>query len=186
VIFLSGLAPPSGSCRGGDLRGLYSALSQDSMLVVEDFPLVVWGLCFGKVGGGISCRVGPVWGYSRTGPQCLPTPPFSASSNYAAIVCIGSGCYIWSISPVLSSVLCEFKYAPSNSLSLFLLSEAVGPCLKTTWPGDSLLSPVHLVVLLLQCHLFCLRLWNPDLFTRRATLSRTCCFRLLFDPAGHL
>ena len=43
-----------GLCRGGDLCGLYSALSQDGTLVVEDIPLVVWGLCFGKVGGGIS------------------------------------------------------------------------------------------------------------------------------------
>ena len=31
----------------------------------------------------------PVRGYRRTGPQCLPTPPVSASSNYAAIVCVG-------------------------------------------------------------------------------------------------
>ena len=33
--------------------GLYSALSQDGKLVVEAIPLVVWGLCFGKVGGVI-------------------------------------------------------------------------------------------------------------------------------------
>jgi hypothetical protein len=47
----------------------------------------------------------------------------SASSIYGAIVCVrglGSCCYMWSISPVLSGVLCEFKYAPSNSLSLDL------------------------------------------------------------------
>ena len=123
MIFLSGLAPPSGSCRGGDLRGLYLALSQGSKLVVEDIALVVWGLCFGNVGGVVSCMVGPVRGYCRTGPQCLPTPPVSASSIYAAIVCVGglgSVCYIWSISPVLSNVLCEFKYARSNSLSFSL------------------------------------------------------------------
>ena len=93
--------------------------------MVEDIPLVVWGLCFGKVGGVISCLFGSVRGYHRTGPQCLPTPPFSASSIYAALDCVrglGSVCYIWSTSPVLSSVLCEFKYAVSNSLflSLFL------------------------------------------------------------------
>ena len=70
VIFLSGLAPPPlGLCRGGDLCGLYSALSQDGKLVVEDIPLVVWGLCFGKVGGVISFLFGPVggvigWGHS--------------------------------------------------------------------------------------------------------------------------
>ncbi|XP_055721765.1 ATP-dependent RNA helicase A protein-like [Salvelinus fontinalis] len=66
---------PLGLCRGGDLCGLYSALSQDGKLVVEDFPLVVWGLCFGKVGGVISFLFGPVWGYHRMGPQCLLTPP---------------------------------------------------------------------------------------------------------------
>ena len=42
---------PFGLCRGEDLCGLYSDLSQDGKLVVEDIPLVVWGLCFGKVGG---------------------------------------------------------------------------------------------------------------------------------------
>ena len=51
-------------------------------------------------------------------------------------------------------------------------------CLRTTWPDDSLLSPAHLVMLLLQCQLFCLQLWNPGLFTGRATLCQTCCFGL--------
>ena len=92
MIFLSGLAPPPlGLCRGGDLCGLYSALSQDGKLVVEDIPLVVWGLCFGKVGGVISCLFGPVRGYRRTGPQCLLTPPVSASSIYAAVVYVSGG-----------------------------------------------------------------------------------------------
>ena len=105
MIFLSGLAPPLGLCCGGDLCGQYLALSQDSKLVVDDISLVVWELCFGKVGGVISCLFGPVRGYRWTGPHCLPTPPVSASSVYAAIVCVrglGSVCYIWSISPVLS------------------------------------------------------------------------------------
>jgi hypothetical protein len=87
-------------------------------LVVEDIPLGEWGLCFGKVGG-----VGPVRGYHRMGPQCLLTPPVSASSIYAVVVCVGglgSVCYIWSTSPVLSGVLCEFKYALSNSAFLSL------------------------------------------------------------------
>ena len=88
MIFLSGLAPPLGLCRGGDLCGLYSALSQDGKLVVEDIPLVVWGLCFGKVGGVISFLFGPVRGCPRMGPQCLLTPPVSASSIYAAVVCV--------------------------------------------------------------------------------------------------
>ena len=72
---------------------------------------------------------------------------------------------------VFPGVLCEFKYALSNSLFLsFSLSLsqrtwALRPCLGTTWHDNSLLSPVHLAVLLLQFQLFCLRLWNPDLFT---------------------
>ena len=69
----------------------------------------------------------------------------------------------------------------SLAFSRFLFSLwawAPGPCLRTTWPDDFLLSPVHLVVLLLQFQRFCLRLWNPDLFTGHATLSWTYCFRL--------
>jgi hypothetical protein len=38
-------------------------------------------------------------------------------------------------------------------------------------------------VLLLQFQLLCLRLGNPDLFTERATLSQTCCFRLSLSTA---
>ena len=91
MVFLSGLAPPLGLCRGGDLCGLYSALSQDGKLVVEDIPVVVWWLCFGKMGGVISCLFGPVWGYHRMGPQCLLTPPVSASSSYAAVVYVSGG-----------------------------------------------------------------------------------------------
>ena len=61
-------------------------MSQDGQLVVEDIPLVVWGLCFGKVGGLISFLFGPVRGCPRMGPQCLLTPPVSACSIYAAVV----------------------------------------------------------------------------------------------------
>ena len=91
MIFLSGLAPPLGLCRGRDLCGLYSALSQDGKLLVEDIPLVLWGLCFGKVGGVISLLFGPVRGYHRMGPQCLLTPPVSATSIYAAVVHVSGG-----------------------------------------------------------------------------------------------
>ena len=83
LIFLSGLAPHLGLCRGGDLCGQYSALSQDGKLMVEDIPLVVWGLCFGKAGGVITFLSGRC---HRMGPQCLLTPPVSASSIYAAVV----------------------------------------------------------------------------------------------------
>ena len=37
-------APPWVRAVGGDLRELYLALSQDGKLVIEDIPLVVWGL----------------------------------------------------------------------------------------------------------------------------------------------
>ena len=81
MIFLSGLAPPLGLCRGGDLCGLYSALSQDGKLVVEDIPLVVWGLCFGKVGGVISFLFGLSgyiigWGHSVSSPLLSQPPVF--------------------------------------------------------------------------------------------------------------
>ncbi|XP_052344582.1 uncharacterized protein LOC118363790 isoform X2 [Oncorhynchus keta] len=36
---------------------------------------------------------------------------------------------------------------------------------------------------MLKFQLFCLRLWNSDLFTGRATLSRNCCFRLTRSTA---
>ena len=126
VIFLSGLA----LCRGRDLCGQYSALSQDGKLVVEDIPLAVWGLCFGKVGGVISCLFGPVRGYRRIGPQCLPSllsqpPVFMLSS--LCVRGLGSVCYIRSISPVLSSVLCEFKCALTNSLFLSFFLSLGGP-----------------------------------------------------------
>ena len=98
--------------------------------MVEDIPLVVWGLCFGKVGGVISFLFGPVRGCPRMGPQCLLTPPVSASSIYAAVVCVGglgSVCYIWSTSPVLFGGLCESKCAFSNSLLLSFFLSLGGP-----------------------------------------------------------
>ena len=110
-----------GLCRGGDLCLLYSALSQDGKLVVEVIPLGGWGLCFGEVGGVISSLFGPVRGYHRMGPQCLLTPRLSLQYLCWSSLCgggLGSVCYIWSTSPVISSVLCEFKYAPSFFLSL--------------------------------------------------------------------
>ena len=46
-----------------------------------------------------------------------------------------------------------------------------------------MMSLVHLAVLLLQFQLFCLRLWNPDLFTGRATCPRPAVFNSL-ETAG--
>ena len=86
------------------------------------------------MGGVISFLFGPVWGCPQMGPQCLLTPPVSTSSIYAAVVYVGglgSVCYIWSTSPVLSGVLCEFKYA----LSIFSLLEDLSP---RTMPQDYL------------------------------------------------
>ena len=92
--------------------------------MVGDFTLLVWGMCVGKVGVVISCLFGPVrgvWSDEATvspDPSCLSLQYLCCSS-----LCGGglrSVCYIWSVSPDLSGVLCEFKYAPSNYLSLFL------------------------------------------------------------------
>ena len=91
MIFLSGLAPPLGLCRGGDLCGLDSPSRDKAELVVADIPLVVGGRCFGKVGGVISFLFGPVRGWPRMGPQCLLTTPVSASSIYAAVVYVAGG-----------------------------------------------------------------------------------------------
>ena len=125
VIILAGLAPPPlGLCRGGELCGLYSALSQDDKLVVEDIPLLVWGLCFGKVGGV------PVWpcpGVSSDGATVSPDPScLSLQYLCCSSLCVeglGSVCYIWSTFPVL----CEFKYALSNSLFLSFFLSLGGP-----------------------------------------------------------
>jgi hypothetical protein len=70
---------------------------------------------------------------------------------------------------------------PSRTRLCFLFCSTTPTSLKVThtikWMTEnSWLSPVHLVVLLLQFQLFCLWLWNPDLFTGCATLSWTCCF----------
>jgi hypothetical protein len=82
---------------------IFVAYTQPCLRVViwwcADSPIVMWGLCFGKVGEVISCLVGPVRGYRQTGPQCLPTPAVSVSCIYAAIVCAGG------LGSVLSGVI---------------------------------------------------------------------------------
>ena len=77
-----------GQSDGPEIEAVFQSL--DGQSGVEDIPLAVWGLCFGKVGGVISFLFGPVRGCPRMGPQCLLTPPVSASSIYAAGV-YGSG-----------------------------------------------------------------------------------------------
>ena len=93
-------------------------------LVVEDIPLVVWGLCFGKVGGVISFLFGPVRGYHRTGQQCLLTPPVSASSIYAAVVYVSGGSVISGVFLLSYQVSCVnlsmLSLILSFSLSFFL------------------------------------------------------------------
>ena len=119
VIFLSGLAPPLGLCRGGDLCGPYSALSQDGKLVVEDIPPVVWGLCFGKVGGVISCLFGPVPGVSSGGATVSPDPScLSLQYLCCSSLCVGglgSVCYIWSTSPVLFGAVQKPSLKPQTA-----------------------------------------------------------------------
>ena len=90
MVILSGLAPPLGLCHGGDLCGLYSALSQDGNLVVEDIPLVVCGLCFGKVGGVISFLFGPVRGCPRMGPVSLEPSCLSLQCLCCSSLCRGA------------------------------------------------------------------------------------------------
>ena len=64
--------------------------------------------------------LGPVRKYRQMGPQrplthpCLSLQYMSCNSLCAGG--LGSVCYIWCNSPVLSGVLCEFKYYPSNSI----------------------------------------------------------------------
>uniref|UniRef100_A0A8C8HGY3 receptor protein-tyrosine kinase n=1 Tax=Oncorhynchus tshawytscha TaxID=74940 RepID=A0A8C8HGY3_ONCTS len=79
----------------------------------------------------------------------------------------------------IGSCTCKAGFEPDNGN----VCRALGPCLRTSWPDDSLLSPVHLAVLLLQFQLFCLRLWNPDLFTGHATCPRPAVFNTL-ETAG--
>ena len=57
MIFLSGLVPPSGLCREGDLRGVF----QGSKLVAKDIPQVVLGTVLWQSG----------WGYILPGWPCL-------------------------------------------------------------------------------------------------------------------
>ena len=101
-----------------------------SILVQVEIPQVVRGLCFGNMGGVIFCFVGPVQWYRWTGPQCpLTTAYLSLQYLCCNSLCareLGSVCHIWYNSPVLSGVLCEFKYPPSNS-SEDLLSEDLSP-----------------------------------------------------------
>ena len=77
-------------CAVADLCGLYLALSQDGKLVVEDIPLVVWGLCFGKVGG---VYILPVWlcpVVSLDGAT-VSSDPFCLSLQYLCAVVYVSG-----------------------------------------------------------------------------------------------
>lgn len=133
------------------------------------YPSSGVGAVLWQSGWGYILPVWPNLGVSSDGATVSPDPScLSLQYLCCSSLCVGglrSVCYIWSISPVLSGVLCEFKYALSNSffLSLSLRTWALGPCPRTTWHDDSLLSPVHLVVLLLQFQRFCLRLWNHDL-----------------------
>ena len=58
------------------------------------------------------------------------------------------------------------------------MSSVIGPDSQGRWMERVFNEVTCEAVLLLQFQLFCLRLWNPDLFTGCATLSQTCCFLL--------
>ena len=119
VIFLSVFAPQACAVE------IFVDYMQPCLRVVSwwsvDIPLVLWGLCFEKVGGVISCLVGPVWWYRWTGPQCPPIHPCLSLQYLCCNSLCASGlvsvCYIWFNYLVLSGVLCDFRYAPSTSLS---------------------------------------------------------------------
>jgi hypothetical protein len=75
VILLSGLVPSLGLCCGGDLCGLYPALSQDDKLVVEGIPLVVWGiLMLWQSGWSYILYVWPCLGVSSDEATVSPDP----------------------------------------------------------------------------------------------------------------
>ena len=99
----------------------------------------------------------PVWpcpGLSSNGATVSPDPScLSLQYLCCSTLCVeglGSVCYIWSTCPVLSGVLCEFKYALSNSLYLSFFLSLGGPapkdrasglpgmmppcCPQSTWP----------------------------------------------------
>jgi hypothetical protein len=120
VIFLSGFVPP----RACAVEEIFVGYTQPCLRVVGwwsvDIPTVVWGLCISKVGGVISCLVGPIVERGHSVPtQCCLSLQYLCCYSLC-VRGLGSVCYIWCNSPVLFGVLCEFKYVPSNSLSLSL------------------------------------------------------------------
>ena len=97
MIFLSGLAPPWAHA----MEEIFVAYTQACLRVVSwwsvDIPLVVWGLCFGKVSGVKYCL--DLSGSIVECGQCPRPSPVSASNIYAAIVYVpgglGSVCPFW-------------------------------------------------------------------------------------------
>ena len=69
------------------------------------------------------CTIGPA--ASGLDPSCLSLQYICCSS--LCVGGLGSVCYIWSTSPVLLGVLCEFKCALSNSLFLSFFLSLGGP-----------------------------------------------------------
>ena len=119
------------------------------------------------------------WGYILPGWHCprvssdgatvSPDPPLSQSP----VSTLQQSKCRWARVSLFYLVSCV-------NLSILPLILSLPPLLVNLIPGvmpQDYLAPVHLVVLLLQFQLFCLRLGNPDLFTQPTTLSRTCCFR---------
>ena len=86
------LATVLGLCRGGDLCGLYSTLSQDGKMVVEEIPLVVWGCALAVLwqsGWGYILPVWPCPGVSSDGATVSPDPS-CLSLQYLSVGGLGS------------------------------------------------------------------------------------------------
>ena len=77
------------------LKEIFVGFTQSCLRVVSwwsvDIPLVVWGLCFGKVGWVISCLVGSVRGIVGRGHSVPRPTPVSVSSINAAIIYVPGG-----------------------------------------------------------------------------------------------
>ena len=110
------------------------ALEQRTALAVSvwSVPLSPLGFSASNLSGvgAVPCQSGrgyilPVWPSPRVSSDGATVSPDPSGLSLPYLCCnslcvggLGSVCYIWSISPVLSGVLCDFKYALSNSLSL--------------------------------------------------------------------
>ena len=138
AVFFTKLSPPSPAPHAW----IPSALQQKETAMAPGISSTILELW--QSGWGYILPVWPCPGVSSDGatvspdPSCLSLQYLCCRSLWVGG--LGSVCYIWSISPVLSGILCEFKYALSNSLFLsFFLSFSLSEDLsRRTMPQDYL------------------------------------------------